>query len=365
MSRLKLAVISIIITQFFAILLLSGIFLQYKQKITQFELQELAKKTDQVENARLNNSSDTWTEYIDDKRNFQIKLPVNTIKKSYLDYSFEGMKPYSAEVISSSGNFPDISVEISEAGTKPFIPTNYESEEETTQIIGGRLNIKATKYFGYIHPYSSNTHKTSYVITYLLFERNNENYLVKYSKTGYERNKNPDKYDQIFIQIVDSITFSGIYIVPESDLQIIGSERYYKDIQMKFTVPVSKGWTVTNQGEENDPAIIITNEPVSKFLSRVVSHDSRNSEYSAIYFSRGEPILSTSGQSCTISCEENGDFTTTIDGREYTTHIMLVNNERNRFNIELNNGNLYIGASYPKNGSTADLQHVISSVQFE
>jgi hypothetical protein len=119
-----------------------------------------------------------WISYIDENRNFEIKLPINTIERSQANYNFENMEPYSAEVISSPGNFPEVSVEISDSGTKPFIPSNFGVEDETTFSIGGRFNIQATRKFGYL--YDTHSRNQTYVVYYLTFERNNEVYLIKY-----------------------------------------------------------------------------------------------------------------------------------------------------------------------------------------
>lgn len=301
--------------------------------------------------------------YIDENRNFQIKLPINTVERSQAYYNFGNMEPYTAEVISSSGNFPEVSVEISDSGAKPFIPTNFEVDDETTLSIGGRFNIQATRKFGYL--YDTQSRRQTYVVYYLTFERNNEIYLVKYSPPIAKHRSNPQAHDAIFEQIIDSIKFTGIHIVPDSELIIKDSARYYTDPQLKYTVLVPDGWNVSHGGDNADPLIIVTDEPIEE----VYQSKGIDSEYKRIYFSRSGIIFSTSGGVCAnVGCEDNGIFTTTINGIKYTAEITLTARVQNRFIIDtktVKTGGIYIGAAYPSGSTTRDIQNIISSVQFE
>jgi hypothetical protein len=301
-----------------------------------------------------------WISYIDKDRNFEIKLPINTIERSQANYNFENIKPYTAEVISSPGNFPEVSVEISDSGTNPFIPTNFKADDETTFNIGGRFNIQATRKFGYL--YDTQSHNQTYVVYYLTFERNNEVYLIKYSPPLVEHRSNPEAQDAIFKQIIDSIKLTGINTVSDSELTIKDSAKYYTDPQLNYTVLVPVGWSVRHGGDNADPLIIVTNAPIEEVYDI-------DSEYKRIYFSRSGIIFSTSGGVCAnVGCEDNGVFTTTIGGVEHTADITLTAGVQNRFIIDtktVETGGVYIGAAYPKGSSTSDIQNIISSVQFE
>jgi hypothetical protein len=165
--------------------------------------------------------------------------------------------------------------------------------------------------------------------------------------------------------IVDSIKFTGINTVSNNEFTTKDSTRYYTDSQLKYTVLVPAGWNVKHGGDNADPLIIVTNEPIEE----VYQSKGIDSEYKKIYFSRSGIIFSTSGGVCAnVGCEDNGVFTTTIGDIEHTADITLTAGVQNRFIIDtktVETGGVYIGAAYPNSSSTSDIQNIISSVEFE
>lgn len=320
---------------------------------TQSDLTSKSQNSDRGKN--------NWITYIDQQRYFEIQLPTNIIEKSGGSMYFDDLRDDRVEVISSGGNFPEVSVEISDVENVLALPTNFEVKSETTSTIGGRLNIQATKKFGYFNDTYSK--QNTLVAYYLIFERNGETYLLKYSPNIFRHEENIAFHKEVFNKIVDSLKFSGPMIIPNKQLEIIGSQSYYKDEQQRYIVPVPPGWFALHGGDDYDPSIIITNAPTQD----IYTYDGRFSKYKRVYITKSGAIFSTSGTLCgNASCRLNGVFNTRINNVDFSTDILLNSDIQNRllFQVDIENKtDFYIGASYPKGSSYSDIQYIISNIQ--